>query len=147
MLDHRVAEFPTRSEHTRQMQHSVYVEDAAEYLYELAAMCDRLGERPPAWHQLPASEKARYRFEVIGALNRLEPARRYEAQLRAREHVAHLEHYGRDFSRLEGKTQRQIQREVQTAVETYSRCLEGFFTPIPAFRAAELEPGAEEFQS
>ena len=126
----------------RQMRHSVYLEDAAEALYELAALCDRLPEDALPWHRLPQADKSRFRFEQEAALNRLSVAKKYEAQLRAREHVA-LAHYGKDYSLLSVPEQREIKFIVQTAVETHARVLEGVFTPLPTFRAVELEPVSE----
>lgn len=137
-----VAQFQPRHEQEikRQMRHSVYLEQLAECLYETAVLTDQLplleGADAP-WDRLP--DKARYRFEAEGALRRLQPSKRYEAQLRAREQVA-ASHYGRDFSRLTPREQRQIAAIVQTTVETYSRVLEGFFQSLPGFRALELEP-------
>jgi hypothetical protein len=127
----------------RQMRHSVYLDTLAECLYETAVLCERVSERPPEWHQLPHSERSRYRFEAAGALNRLDPKRCHEAQLRAREHVA-TGHYDRDYSLLGGPEQRRVAFIVRTAVETYARVLEGLFQPLPAFRAEQLEPGEGE---
>lgn len=127
----------------RQMRQSVYLEDAAEALYELAALCDRLPSDALPWHRLPQSERIKFRFEQEAALNRLDTAKRYEAQLRAREHVA-LAHYGKDYSLLSAVQQREIKFLVQTSVETYSRVLEGVFTKLPTFRAVELEPQVEQ---
>ena len=136
MLDHRIPDPPftprMADDLKRQLRHSVYIEDAAEALYELAALCDRLPDDAKPWHRLSQSEKAPYRYEATASLNRLSRPKRYEAQLRAREAVALSPHgrYHRDFSILTSHQQHEIQYLVQTAVETYSRALEGFFTAV-----------------
>ena len=129
-------------DYKRQLRHSVYIEDAAEALYELAALCDRLPEDALPWHRLSQAEKAPYRYEATASLNRLSRPKRYEAQLRAREAVATSPYgpYHRDFSMLSEHQQTEIKFLVQTSVETYSRVLEGLFTTLPVFRAVELEP-------
>lgn len=141
-LSHTAEIVPIDTE--RQLRQSVHVQLLAECLYETAGLLDRLAENAPTWDHLTGSEKARYRFAAIAALNGLSPSKRYEAELRAREHVAHLPHYGRAFHLLPGRVQRQIAAEVQTGVNTYLRVIEGLFQPLRGKDANLLEPAAEE---
>ena len=53
-----------------QLRDAVLLEDLAECLYETCVLCDRLGDRPWSWDQLPQSMKARYRFIVEDAFNK-----------------------------------------------------------------------------
>ena len=133
-----VAHMPPRAVETS-LRHSTYIEVLAECLYETAALLNRLPDDAPTWDFADASTKGKFRFEAVGAVNRLDPAKRYEAQLRAREQVA-AAHYGRDYSRLPGPLARKLKFMVQTAVESYSRCTEGIYSPLATNRAVELEP-------
>ncbi len=54
---------------TRTLRQSVYVEQAAEQLYDVALLLD--DSLQMTWERLPNSQKARYRAEVIGSLQRL----------------------------------------------------------------------------
>lgn len=127
----------------RQLKQSVHLEDLAECLYETAALCDVTTD-DRGWSRLDSQTKAQYRYQATAALNGLSHWKRHEAELRARQHVADLPHIGKAFHLLPGIVQRQIVFTVQCAVNTYLRCLEGVFQPLPARLANELEPREDE---
>ena len=53
----------------QQMRQSVYIEQAAEHLYDVATLLD--DSLQMTWERLPQSQKARYRKEVEQALYHL----------------------------------------------------------------------------
>jgi hypothetical protein len=53
----------------RTLRQSVYVEQAAEQLYDVALLID--DSLQMTWDRFPASQKERYRAEIIGSLQRL----------------------------------------------------------------------------
>ena len=53
----------------RQMRQTVYIEQAAEHLYDVATLLD--DSLQMTWERLPQSMKARYRKEVTTALYHL----------------------------------------------------------------------------
>jgi hypothetical protein len=50
----------------RQMRQTIYIEQAAEHLYDVATLLD--DSLQMTWERLPQSQKARYRAEVTRSL-------------------------------------------------------------------------------
>lgn len=124
---------------------AVYIEELAECLFQTAVLCEQAETLWASvdWDDLSTSTKSKYRFEATAALNRLNLARKYEAELRAREQVADA-HYGKAFHLLSGQQQREIVFRNRTAIETFDRVLEGCFQPLDATVARTLEPASDE---